>query len=89
MQTAFHVQNLKCGGCAKTITENISAMSGILEVSVDIDKSEVHVAFKNESIPHLVEKSLSSMGYLIVGDKNSIFTKTKSLVSCASGKLIQ
>ncbi len=89
MKTTLQVQNLKCGGCAKTISEKIAHISDVSTVDVDVDQNLVHITFEKEETIPLVEKSLAAIGYPLVGDKNSVITKAKSFVSCATGKLGQ
>jgi copper chaperone len=89
MKTSLQVQNLKCGGCAATIREKIASISGISHVDVDVDNSLVHITFEKEEVITIVEKALAAIGYPLVGDKNSVLTKAKSFVSCATGKLGQ
>lgn len=89
MQTTLSVQNLKCDGCAKTISEKIAQITDVSAVAVDVAQSLVHLTFEKEETIACVEKSLAAMGYPLVGDKNSVLTKAKSFVSCATGKLGQ
>jgi copper chaperone len=89
MKTSLQVQNLKCGGCAKTITEKMASISGVSNVDIDVANSIVDITFENEETIALVEKALAAIGYPLVGDKNSVLTKAKSFVSCATGKLSQ
>ena len=41
MQSQFTIQNLKCGGCANTITKGVDSLEGVSNVHVDIDNSVV------------------------------------------------
>lgn len=40
----FNVQNVKCGGCVKTIEDGLSAMDGVEQVEVTIEGGHVTVA---------------------------------------------
>jgi copper chaperone CopZ len=39
--TTIKIQNLKCGGCAHTITKAIQNIEGVSEVNVDVELSTV------------------------------------------------
>ncbi|WP_299051251.1 heavy-metal-associated domain-containing protein [uncultured Polaribacter sp.] len=87
MKTELIIQNLKCGGCAKTITTNISELNNVEDVNVNVEKSSVSFTFINDETLNQVVKTLSKLGYPVQGDKNSFVSKAKSFVSCASGKM--
>ena len=83
----IEIQNLKCGGCAKTVIDSLQKMDSVTSVTVDIDKSSVSVEAVAEDQLTAIENKLSEIGYPPVGSKNSIITKAKSYVSCATGKM--
>ena len=87
METFIVVQNLKCGGCANTITKNISQLENISKVKVDIAKSQVLFHYEQESDIDSVFQKLNAIGYPSVDETNSTYTKVKSYISCATGKL--
>ncbi len=87
MEAKFIIQNLKCGGCAHTITTKISAIEHVSDTIVDVENSTVQFHYNNENALMEVKSKLSSLGYPIEGDANSIVSKAKSFVSCAAGKI--
>lgn len=87
MNTKVFIQNLKCGGCAKTITNKLSDLDNITDVKVDIEESSVTFSYKNEGDLKLVMDTLKENGYPVEGDVNTLGTKAKSFVSCAIGKM--
>jgi len=87
MKTSIIVQNLKCGGCAKTITSKISEVKNILGVMVDVESSTVSFEYQNSADTQVVKDKLKSLGYPTIGSKNSIAAKAFSFVSCATGKV--
>lgn len=87
MKTNIIVQNLKCGGCAHTIKSRLEKIDGVHNVSITVEQSEVHLEFEPESLASKLEETLTQLGYPPVGAKNSLVTKAKSVVSCATGKL--
>ena len=48
MKTTLYIQNLKCGGCANTITKNISTLDAITDVSVNVEESCVSFVYTTE-----------------------------------------
>ena len=87
MKTIFRVQNLKCGGCARTISNKLSEMNGIKEVIVEKERSSVSFEHQSADDASLVKDTLRQLGYPTLDDENGMFLKAKSFVSCANGKL--
>lgn len=81
------IQNLKCGGCAKTVTNKLTELEGISNVKVDVETSEVAFELKKEEDMQQVIIRLSEIGYPVEGDENSLMQKAKSFVSCAVGRV--
>jgi copper chaperone CopZ len=86
MRTQVHIQNLKCGGCANTITKRLSEIKNISEVVVNQDEETVsfdyHTSHDFERAKHVLEM----LGYPVLGDENNLITKAKSYISCAVGR---
>ncbi|PCE66228.1 heavy-metal-associated domain-containing protein [Sediminicola luteus] len=89
MKQTIIVQNLKCGGCAKTITKKISALEGVSEVVVTPETSEIAFVATSETEVQNVKTNLLNLGYPAVDEANSLVSKAKSFVSCATGKMSQ
>jgi copper chaperone CopZ len=87
MRTSIIVQNLKCGGCANTITTKLSELKNISEIEVHNDTSTVSFVTQDADDAFAVRNKLRSLGYPSVDDENSVMSKAKSFVSCASGKM--
>lgn len=81
------VQNLKCGGCAKTINDKLMTLKGVIEILVTVEKSEVSIQYEDGFNFENAKSTLQHLGYPEVGEQNSFGTKAKSYVSCAIGKL--
>jgi copper chaperone len=89
MQHIIEVENIKCGGCANTITGRLSKLDGISNVQVDIENGRVTLEAPEQSRTQLVETLLAS-GYPEKGSVEGIkaaTAKAKSFVSCAIGKM--
>ena len=87
MEASIIVQNLKCGGCANTINKKVSAIEGISKVIVDKDLSKVTFEYGSEKTIEIVKSTLKTIGYPSIDEDNSISTKMKSMISCATGKI--
>ena len=82
----FELENIKCGGCAKSIQNKMSDFEGVREVSVDFEKGTVSVRLEGENTTReMLAEKLSAMGYPEVG-KGNLAHKAVSYVSCAVGK---
>lgn len=86
MTQNIQIENLKCGGCAATIIKGLSAIDGVSEVNVDVEKSTVSFDANDDKLNEVKEK-LSKLGYPEEGDKNTVLHKAKSFVSCAVGRV--
>ncbi|NNL02489.1 MAG: heavy-metal-associated domain-containing protein [Eudoraea sp.] len=87
MKASVIVQNLKCGGCAKTITSKLSEMNTLSDIDVDTETAAVHFTCENVDDALLVKDKLKALGYPSIEYQNSVAAKARSFVSCASGKM--
>lgn len=85
--TEIKIQNLKCHGCANTITTQLSKLDGISGVCVSNENNSVSFNYSDESNLDVAIKKLSALGYPTEGDNNALHTKAKSFVSCAVGRM--
>ena len=86
MSATIVIENLKCGGCANTITKKLIELEGIETISVDKDIAEVKMNGTEQALTR-AEERLSELGYPVEGESNSILQKGKSFVSCATGRM--
>ncbi len=87
MTTTLSIQNLKCNGCATTITNKLTVLENVSDVKVNVEEGSVTFNYKNEESLLHVKETLKSSGYPEVGENNPLGTKAKSYVSCAIGKI--
>lgn len=87
MKTTIAVQNLKCGGCVKTITTKLSEIENIKNVEVDQETAAVSFQYKDPEDALKVKEKLKKLGYPAVDDKNRLVARANSFVSCATGKI--
>lgn len=87
MKTSLKIQNLKCGGCATTITSKLNTLEGISDANVNVEENSVDFNYTEASTLLNAKETLKSIGYPEDGKENSFGTKAKSYVSCAIGKM--
>ena len=91
MKKTFEVNNVRCGGCANTITKALEE-EGFSDVSVDLscEPRKVTLEIADEARVAQVKKVLRKLGYPLsnedIGFFDSTNLKAKSFVSCAVGK---
>ena len=87
MTTSIIVQNLKCGGCAHTISTKLAEIDSISDLNVNVEESKVSFNYSDEADITMVKEKLKKLGYPSIDDANTLTSKAKSFVSCATGKL--
>ena len=87
MKSLLVLQNLKCTGCASTISSKLTDFDFVHSVLIDVDASTVEVIYEIETNLPILQEALRKLGYPVVGEANSLTTKAKSYVSCAIGKM--
>lgn len=90
METIIYVDNLKCGGCANTISKNVSQFENVEKVSVITEESKLIIQHQKPIDEVAIKNKLHSIGYPEQNTTTGIDGITcniKSYVSCAVGKL--
>ena len=83
------VENIKCGGCANTITTRLNDMDIIDSCEVDVENGIVSIS-GDESKREQVTQLLLKLGYPESGTAEGLKAaraKAKSFVSCAVGRI--
>jgi len=93
MRKSLQVANIRCGGCAATITKALEE-AGFEEIDVDLTCEPRVVTFKSDEIEANETQAISilkSLGYPLHDEKidtlNAVGLKAKSFISCAVGKI--
>ena len=90
MKQTFEVLNVKCGGCASTLTKSLKEEFGEVKVNLDVMPRQITLDVKDQQKEALKLK-LRSLGYPLTSDELSglqkATTTAKSFVSCAIGKM--
>ena len=89
MTKTLEVYNVKCGGCANTLTTALKEEFGEVTVNLEVDPRQITLNIEDNKIEDLKTK-LRKLGYPLTTDELSGFDKAaataKSFVSCAVGK---
>ena len=89
MTYELSVENIKCGGCANTITTKLNALDAVNDSQVDIENGVVTIT-GDESSKAEVTQLLLKLGYPEKGTAEGLkaaTAKAKSFVSCAVGRI--
>ncbi|WP_445775556.1 heavy-metal-associated domain-containing protein [Shewanella sp.] len=89
MPMQIEIDNLKCGGCEKSIVKGLSAMPEVADVVVDREHQTVRFNGAASDRDVVVQK-LRSMGYPEKGSLAGFdagLANAKSFVSCAVGRM--
>ena len=87
-QIQIHVENIKCGGCEKSIIKGLTSIEGLSHIVIDQEQQMVSMV-ADESLREAVVSKLKSMGYPEHGSVSGLeagLTNAKSFVSCAIGR---
>ena len=88
MEFAFEVENIKCGGCARSIERALKEVQQVSTVGVDVDAGRVTVSAQAD-VREPVREALLRLGYPERGAASgaaALGAKAKSFVSCAIGR---
>ena len=89
MSWSIIVENIKCGGCANSITNALLALPGVSAVNVDVAQGCVLLE-GDQAARAAVRQRLLELGYPESGALSglrSVAAKAKSFVSCAIGRV--
>ncbi len=88
-QIQVHVENIKCGGCEKSIVKGLESMEGVSNIVIDREQQLISVTADELLREPLIAK-LKSMGYPEHGSVAGLeagLINAKSFVSCSIGRM--
>jgi copper chaperone len=88
MEFALEVDNIKCGGCARSIERALREIAPVSAVGVDVDAGRVTVCAESD-VREPVREALARLGYPergLASGMSAVGAKAKSFVSCAIGR---
>ncbi len=81
----IYIANLKCSGCATTITNELLKLTGVKDVQVDTEKDCIEINYENIERKKIISK-LHDLGYPEATEENGLLLKLKSFASCMIGR---
>lgn len=90
MKTSFEIDNLKCSGCAGTITKALKSFSGLSNPHVDLETETISFEYPEGFAIQPVKDKLEGLGYPEKGSLTGLKkmgANAMSYVSCAIGKM--
>ncbi len=88
MEFGFEVENIKCGGCVRSIERALGELAQVQRVAVDVPAGHVSVV-ADADVRSPVGEALARLGYPERGSASglgAVGAKAKSFVSCAIGR---
>jgi len=88
-QIQVHVENIKCGGCEKSIIKGLNSIEGVSNIVIDREQQLISVS-ADVSLREALVSKLRSMGYPEHGSVSGLdagLVNAKSFVSCAIGRI--
>ena len=88
-QIEVHVENIKCGGCEKSIIKGLTSIEGLSNIAIDRDQQSIRMT-ADASLREALVSKLKSMGYPEHGSVSGLdagLANAKSFVSCAVGRV--
>jgi copper chaperone len=83
----LHIANMKCNGCATSITAKINEIEGVYTTEVNIEEGTINVDYQEDNVREHIITKLSAMGYPEATAENGLLMKAKSYANCMIGKV--
>jgi len=61
------IQGMRCGHCSASVTKALSAIDGITDVRIDLEKGEATYTPTKEVPPETIKKAIAAIGFEVVG----------------------
>jgi copper chaperone CopZ len=81
------VANLKCTGCATTITHDLLKINGVKHVDVILEENTVDITYENDLTRKEIIDKLYTLGYPEATEENGLLLQMKSYASCMIGRM--
>jgi copper chaperone len=69
--TTVSISGMTCGHCVSSVTEEISAIEGVQDVTVDLNKGGISTAVvtsENHIDPEQIGEAVAEAGYVVVSN---------------------
>ncbi len=68
--TTYRINGMTCGHCASAVTEELSALDGVQDVSVNVDAGEATVTSTSPLSDEVVAAAVDEAGYTLAGPRD-------------------
>lgn len=65
--STYFVEGMTCGHCVASVTEEISEISGVTDVAVDLDSGRVEITSNTPVDDAAVRAAVDEAGYELIG----------------------
>lgn len=60
----YGIQGMTCQGCVNSVKRALASLSGVIDVSVDLDTNRAYVTYDNDKIgPDALKRRIEDAGY--------------------------
>jgi copper ion binding protein len=66
MDTKVNVSGMTCGHCVASVTEEVSKIEGVTDVTVDLESGQVQITSAKELRTEDITSAIEEAGYLVV-----------------------
>lgn len=70
--TTINVSGMTCGHCVSSVTEEITSLNGVSDVTIDLNSgglSEVTIKSATDLSPAEIGEAVAEAGYVVVADQ--------------------
>jgi len=85
MTHKYHLNNIKCGGCAHSVEQKILSVYPKASPKIDVESGEVSFEAPSQEIAQSILNALAKLGYTKYNP--TLLQTAKSYVSCMIGKV--
>lgn len=82
----LNIANIKCGGCAHSISTKLKEVVGLTEATVNVDQGTIDTIYETPTVRDQIIYKLSAMGYPEATAENGLLMQAKSYANCLIGK---
>ena len=83
----LNIANIKCSGCAHSITTKLNSIMGLTEAEVNTDNGTIAITYETDTVRDNVIHKLNAMGYPEATAENGLLMQAKSYANCLVGKV--
>lgn len=68
VKTSIKVAGMTCQHCVNSVTEEVSGLSGVVSVNIDLASGSVEIESANELVASDLEAAIQEAGYEVVSE---------------------